>query len=116
VTDRVVLPFGPELLVLTAEEFAAARQRGRELTQQPSSSCPGPAAPVLVGAEELGRMTSTAASWWESAARDLDCPSTFVGNRRRFRVADCLAWLESAQERNVGGKAVRCGAAPRARA
>ena len=29
-TDRVLIPFGPEVLVLTEAEFAAARARGRE--------------------------------------------------------------------------------------
>lgn len=28
-TDRVLIPFGSDVLVLTAEEFATARERGR---------------------------------------------------------------------------------------
>jgi hypothetical protein len=117
-TDRicVALPDG-RWLALERETFAAALAAGAELV---AASAPFPAAssaePLFVDAAEMGRLTDTAASWWEAAARDLDCPSLFVGRVRRFKVAECLAWLENVQERAVDGRALKCGAAPRARA
>ncbi|HLN50185.1 MAG TPA: hypothetical protein VK251_11850 [Steroidobacteraceae bacterium] len=110
----VALPDG-RWLALDREVFAAALAAGAEVMARP----PSPTAstePLFVDAAEMGRLTDTAASWWESAARDLDCPSLFVGRVRRFKVAECLVWLESVQERAVDGRALKCGAAPRARA
>jgi hypothetical protein len=50
--------------------------------------------PMLIDAEKLAQLTSTSASWWESAARDLDCPCFFVGRVRRFKLADCLTKID----------------------
>lgn len=114
--DRVfvVVP-GLGVLVLSRDVYEAALSEGRALNAAPGASA-ATTEPLLVDAEEMARLTSTAASWWESAARELDCPSVFVGRVRRFKVADCLSWLETVQERNTNGHARRCGAAPRARA
>jgi len=115
VADRIVVPLADgRWLALNREMFAAALAAGAELMAAPSPTT-SPAEPLFVDAAEMARLTDTAASWWESAARDLDCPSVFVGRVRRFRVADCLRWLESVQERSVDGRALKCGAAPRAR-
>lgn len=117
-TDRVLIPLaGVGTLALEREVFAAALAAGAELM---ATSAPSPAtstvAPLFVNAEEIARLTDTAPSWWESAARDLDCPSVFIGRVRRFKVADCLSWLEDVQERAPDGRALKCAAAPRARA
>jgi hypothetical protein len=115
--DRVLIPLpGIGTLALTDEAYRAALEEGAQRTAAPGASAPTTAAPLFVDAEEMGRLTDTAPSWWESASRDLDCPSIFVGRVRRFKVADCLAWLETVQERSVDGRALKCGAAPRARA
>jgi len=115
-SDRILvaLPDG-RWLALDRATFAAALTAGAELMTAPEPAA-APTAPLFVDAAEMARLTDTAASWWESAARDLDCPSVFVGRVRRFKVSDCLAWLESVQERAVDGRALKCGAAPRARA
>jgi len=110
----VALPDG-RWLALDRETFAAALAAGAELMTAPSPAA-ATAAPLFVDAAEMGRLTDTAPSWWEAAARDLDCPSFFIGRVRRFKVADCLLWLEDVQERAPDGRAVRCAAAPRARA
>ena len=110
----VPLPDG-RWLALSHEAFAEALTAGRDMSAAPGASAASSDEPLLVDAAELGRLTSTAASWWESAARDLDCPSVFVGRVRRFKVTDALAWLEGVQERDGNGHARRCGAAPRAR-
>ena len=102
-------------LALDAQTLATALLAGAELMPAPSPTM-APAAPLFVDAAEMARLTSTAASWWEAAARNLDCPCVFIGQARRFKAADALVWLESVQERSVDGRAVRCGAAPRANA
>jgi hypothetical protein len=101
-------------LAMDQAAFRAALAAGAEL-MPPSPAVPA-AAPVFVDAAEMARLTGTAPSWWEAAARNLDCPCLFIGQCRRFKVAEALAWLDSVQERSVDGRAVRCGAAPRANA
>ena len=111
--DQIILPIaGVGVLVLDGETYRAGLEAGAKLAAAPSPAAP--AAPVLVDAAELGRLTSTKPSWWEAAARELDCPSTFVGKARRFNVAECLAWLSRVQERDGTGRTRRCAAAPRA--
>lgn len=115
--DRVLIPLpGIGTLALSADAYRDGLAEGARFCVAPAPSAPLMEAPILVDAEKMAQITSTSPSWWEAAARNLDCPSIFVGNQRRFKVADCLAWLESVQERSVDGRALRCGAAPRARA
>lgn len=110
----IALPDG-RWIALDQATFAAALAAGAEVMASPSPIVPT-TTPLFVDAAEMGRITGTAASWWEAAARNLDCPCLFVGQSRRFKVAEALAWLERVQERSVDGRAVRCGAAPRANA
>lgn len=115
-SDRVILPLaGVGTLVLTREEYEAGLAAGRELSAAPAPSPAVTAQPVCVDATEMARLTNTAATWWESAARESDCPTLFIGKFRRFKVTECLAWLEQVQERDGAGRARRCGAVPRAR-
>lgn len=112
-TDRVILPIpGVGTLVLDGDTYRKALEEGARLNPAQAPSSAG--SPVLVDAEELARLTSTKASWWEASARELDCPSTFVGKARRFNVSECMAWLSRVQERDGTGRTRRCGAAPRA--
>jgi len=114
--DRVLIPLpGIGTLALDGETYQAALAAGATLNAAPCAS-PATTEPVFVDAAAMARLTNTSASWWESAARDSDCPSLFIGKVRRFKVADCLAWLEAVQERDGNGRSRRCGAAPRARA
>src|SRR6202012_3240610 len=96
-------------LALDGESYRAALAAGAELNAAPSPPPSATAAPLFVDAAEMGRLTNTATSWWESAARESDCPSVFVGKVRRFKVAECLKWLETVQERDGAGRARRCG-------
>jgi hypothetical protein len=115
--DRVLIPLsGIGTLALSGDAYRDALAEGAKVCAAPATSGAATDERLLIDAEKLAQLTSTSASWWESAARDLDCPSLFVGRVRRFKVADCLAWLESVQERSPDGRALRCGAAPRARA
>jgi hypothetical protein len=114
--DRVLIPLaGVGTLVLSGDAYRDGLAEGAKVHAGAAPSTALAEGPLLVDADELARLTSTSASWWESAARDLDCPSLFVGRVRRFKVVDCLRWLESVQERSTDGRALRCGAAPRAR-
>jgi len=117
VTDLVVVEFCGEPFAFTREEIGQARDRARSVlgSRALPAAVAAPAAPALVDAEELGRLTSTPASWWLAAARESDCPSSWVGKCRRFNVQQCLRWLEQAQERDGTGRARRCAAVPRAR-
>jgi hypothetical protein len=116
VADRVLIPL-PSIgvLALSGDAYRDALAEGAKACAAPTPSAGPTEEPLLVDAEKLAQLTSTSASWWESAARDLDCPSLFVGRVRRFKVRDALAWLESVQERSTDGRALKCGAAPRAR-
>jgi hypothetical protein len=110
VTDRVIIPIpGIGTLMLDADTYRAALHPLSTPTVRAENK-----QPFLVDATRLGELTGTAASWWEAVARDADCPSVFVGRCRRFNVDDCMSWLEKVQERDCGGRARRCGAAPRA--
>jgi hypothetical protein len=113
--DRVLIPL-PNIgtLALSGDAYREALAEGAKACAVPAPSATDEPL-LLVDAEKLAQLTSTSASWWESAARDLDCPSVFVGRVRRFKVAECLRWLESVQERSADGRALKCGAAPRAR-
>lgn len=114
--NRILVPLpNGQWLALDRASFDAALAAGAKLMAVPSPTTIN-AEPLFVDSVEMGRLTDTAASWWEAAARNLDCPSVMVGNRRRFKVADCLVWLETVQERSPDGRALACGAAPRARA
>jgi hypothetical protein len=114
--DRVLIPLpGVGTLALSGEAYRDGLAEGAKLCAAPATSTAATDEPLFVDAEKLAQLTSTSASWWESAARDLDCPSLFVGRVRRFKVRDALAWLERVQERSADGRALKCGAAPRAR-
>lgn len=114
--DRVLIPLpGVGTLALTREEYEAGLAAGRELSGAPAPSLEPTAHPLFVDATEIARLTNTAVSWWESAARESDCPSLFIGKVRRFKVAECLHWLEQVQERDGAGRSRRCGAVPRGR-
>lgn len=115
-TDRVLIPLpGIGTLALDGETYQAALAEGARLSAAPAPSPAVTAQPMFVDAAEMARLTNTAVSWWESAARESDCPSVFIGKVRRFKVTECLAWLEQVQERDGNGRARRCGAVPRAR-
>ncbi len=81
--DRVIVAFGPELLVLTADEFAVARQRGRELTQ-PEEVAASPASSGLVTAQDLARSLSLAKSAVYEYAKAGRIPSVRIGRHIRF--------------------------------
>lgn len=116
-SDRVLIPVpGVGTLAMTLEAYQQALADGAQLCPAPAPAAGSSDDTLLVSSEELGRRTDTAASWWEAAAREGDCPSVFVGRVRRFDVKACMRWLAGCQERDGAGRVKRCAVAPRARA
>jgi hypothetical protein len=114
VTDRLyIVPFGDRTLALTADEFAAALERGKGLLPNAEPVRSGEP-PVLVDAKAMGKLTSKPASWWSAAAREDDCPCVRLGSSVRFDPQEALRWLNDRQERDANGRSV-AGPTPRAR-
>ena len=87
-TDRVLIPFGPEILVLTDAEFSVARDRGRAMAMpslQPSAAL----APSgeLVNAKTLAAQLSLPVSCLYEYAKAGRIPCVRVGKHVRFDVA-----------------------------
>jgi len=110
--DRVLIPFGPELLVLTSDEFAQARRRGRELVEAGEGArSPAPATgPWLLDAEALEVATGVPARWWMDQARVHRVPHRRIGRFVRFDLAEVLA-CEAVARRGCNGVPIRRGSA-----
>ena len=111
-TDRIVIPFGPDLLVLTAQELAEARARGRELLGEGEgrtlpTSAPGPS---LLDADTLAEATGIPARWWMDQARVHRVPHRRIGKRVRFDLGEVLA-CDAVARRGVHGSSIRNGPA-----
>ncbi len=109
-TDRVVIPFGTDVLVLTEAEFAQARARGREFADAGQGSRPSAseAGPALLDAEALEEATGVPARWWMDMAREHRVPSRRIGKFVRFDLAEVLA-CDAVARRGVHGLAIRNG-------
>lgn len=86
--DRVLIPFGSEVLVLLPDEFEAARARGRELLQPAPVALPSA---ELVDAAEMARRSGKPASWWMRQARERRVPFRRLGRSVRFEPDTALA-------------------------
>ena len=105
-----MIAFGADLLVLTADEFAQARARGREFLEA-GEETPAPAAePQLLDAGGLEVATGVPARWWMDQARVHRVPHLRVGKRVRFCLAEVLA-CEAVRRRGVHGLPIRGGRA-----
>ena len=93
-SDRVLIPFGPEILVLSAEEFEQARERGRSLTvaRAPASSVLEPST-ALESAAEIAAHLSLPKSCIYEYAKAGRIPCTRVGRHVRFNRQAVLAAL-----------------------
>jgi hypothetical protein len=112
VADRIIIAFGPEFLVLSPEEFAQARTRGRELLEPGESTrSPAPASgPSLLDADALAEATGVPARWWTDQAREHRVPHRRIGRRVRFDLAEVLA-CEAVARRACNGLPIRRGSA-----
>jgi excisionase family DNA binding protein len=84
-TDRVLIPFGSEVLVFTETELIEARRRGRELVPH-ASAPPAPAVQVagLVTAKALAAEFSLPLSCIYEYAKAGRIPCVRVGRHVRF--------------------------------
>jgi len=96
-SDRIAIPFGAEILVLTSEEFAQARERGRAMSVAPSPAASSADEPLL-DSEELAAALHVPVTWIEQAARELRIPSMEFGRWRRFKRSEVEAHVRSERE------------------
>ena len=92
--DRVILPFGPEILVLTEQEFVQARERGRAMATQPDAPSVAQApCKELVTASKLALELSLPKSCVYEYAKAGRIPSVRIGRHVRFNTQAVLAAL-----------------------
>jgi len=88
---NILIPFGAEFLVLTAEQFEAARELGRTLVPV---ALPGPETTPrdeILDAEGMERRTGIPDSWWLEQARHNAIPHIRAGKYVRFNLMETLA-------------------------
>jgi excisionase family DNA binding protein len=83
-TDRVIIPFGTEALVLTEVELAEARRRGREFMPQATEPAARAERAGLVTAKALAAEFSLPVSCIYEYAKAGRIPSVRVGKHVRF--------------------------------
>ena len=89
----VLVPFGDRFLGLTAEEFKAALERGRELVGTTATPSRGEwrCARGLCTAEEMEARTKVKAAWFLEQARLGQVPHHRLGKYVRLRFDEVLA-------------------------
>lgn len=96
VADRVIIPFGPDVLILTEQEFVQARERGRAMARPVAAPS---AAPVpcneLVTASKIALELSLPRSCIYEYAKAGRIPSVRVGKHVRFNTLAVLAALRA---------------------
>ena len=80
----VVIPLGPELLVLTREQFEAARELGRTLNPVASPCQETMPRDEILDAAGMERRTGIPDSWWLEQARQNAIPHIRAGKYVRF--------------------------------
>jgi excisionase family DNA binding protein len=99
--DRIVIPFGPEILVLTDAEFSVARDRGRAMAMpslQPSAAPPPSGGDAdLLTADQAALRFALPKSWLLEKARQDLIPHRRIGRYVRFSPAELAAWLAKPQ-------------------
>jgi hypothetical protein len=105
------------LLALTPDELRTALSRGRELARGTDIAAPGPEgdggsavrseghSEPLLTADELGKATGTAPSWWESASSRNQVPHHKIGRFTRFSLREVLESGALQGNRRVIGEA-----------
>ena len=92
--NRIVIPFGSEVLVLSDQEFARARERGRAIVEEDEAAPTTPApSEELIDASELASRLNLAKSAVYEHARSGRLPSVRIGRHVRFNLAAVLAAL-----------------------
>ena len=82
-TNRVLIPFGDEWLVMSPDEFQKALQKGSELmpdTLQTESVC----GPQWLSVKQMAEATNMGSTYWAEEARSGRCPSRRFGTAVRI--------------------------------
>lgn len=93
-TDVLIL-LGSEILALTQEQLAEARQRGQELLPVANSSLGGVHEDTVLDAEGMEGRTGIPASWYLEQARQGKIPHIRAGKYVRFRLGEVLEALKA---------------------
>lgn len=100
----VLIPFGNEFLALTAEEFEAARLRGRAAVPAAVTSSVA-AIDRILDADGMEKETGIPATWFLEQARKGTVPHLRAGKYVRFRVAETISALQSSGRHSDGKSA-----------
>jgi len=87
----IVIPFGAEFLVLTSEQFEAARKLGRTLVPVASPCRETSLGDEILDAEGMEQRTGIPDSWWLDQARRSAIPHIRAGKYVRFSLSEALA-------------------------
>jgi hypothetical protein len=87
----VVIPFGAEFLVLTREQFEAARELGRTLVPVASPCQETMPRDEILDAAGMERRTGIPDTWWLEQARQNAIPHIRFGKYVRFNLTETLA-------------------------
>lgn len=93
-TDVLIL-LGNELLALTQEQLAEARQRGREFLPAANTSVGGAHEDTVLAADGMESRTGIPASWFLEQARQGKIPHIRAGKYVRFRLGEVLEALKA---------------------
>jgi hypothetical protein len=93
-TDVLIL-LGSEILALTQEQLAEARQRGQELLPVANLSLGGVHEDTVLDAEGMEGRTGIPASWYLEQARQGKIPHIRAGKYVRFRLGEVLEALKA---------------------
>ena len=94
-TDRVIIPFGPEVLIFTESELAEARRRGRQqFVSQVAASTSQIEETALVDAKRIATEFSLPLTCIYEYAKSGRIPSVRVGRHVRFDKHQVRAALE----------------------
>jgi hypothetical protein len=90
-STNIVIPFGAEFLVLTAEQFEAARELGRTLAPVASPCQETTSRDEILDADGMERRTGIPDTWWLEQARQKAIPHIRAGKYVRFNLTEALA-------------------------
>jgi excisionase family DNA binding protein len=103
VANRIVIPFGSEILVLTEQEFAQALERGRAISPLDRPTPTAAESPEeLVNASEIASALNLAKSAVYEHARTGRFPCIRIGRHVRFSRAAVLAVLRNQGDATPG--------------
>lgn len=89
-TDRVVIPFGDDWLVMSPDEFQKALQKGIELMPDTLQTEPVDS-PQWLSVKQMAEATGMGTTYWSEEARSGRCPSHKFGRSLRIPTSFLLS-------------------------